>query len=413
MKPRLKYFLMLVLLSLGFIASLRPARRIGLQAEIATEMAPLQRGKLDVWVPKTFVTGLMNDPTARITNVYQWTILQNEFKRDFPDFGLHFKVRMERDEFVAAVRSSEQNPPDLAFLDNIIRDLRPLVNSATTLQMPPLAQARFSYNGSWTIFRRAKNLEAGKAFVLWLCRSPHWRPPQLSTRAMVPVDVAAVQTVSVQAVRGLDTGDSRSFLSVMDPEATHFDWHYEKLKTLSTVKPLMTFGNSRLAFVLVSAVGEDDRAFGMSHSVLILRKGEGGWRVLLFLRGSLPLLENFLQTFDRMGLREGPAEELDKPALLNPMDHARIPRWPPGRLEWTTGGTELAGYIVEWQFGQHGREDWSPSWISIIPPMPGEPSISIRSPLGIGAQPHRWRVWAIGSTGVVSISEWRTVDFTN
>jgi hypothetical protein len=214
------------------------------QGGIAGQMAPLQRGTLEVWVPKTFVAGLMTDPAAHIIVTYQWTLLMNEFKRDFPAFDLHFKI-MERDEFVAAVHSSLQNPPDVAFLDND-SELRPLID--TVLQMPTMAQSRFSDNGSWTIFRQAKNLEASKTFLLWVSRSPHWRPPQLNTKLMGSTDTAAVQSASKDAVRLLNTGNRQSFSALMDSGATSFNWDFPKTGRFSTIDPVIYLRQFTIGF---------------------------------------------------------------------------------------------------------------------------------------------------------------------
>ena len=61
----------------------------------------------------------MDDPTARVINAYPWGILQSEFKRDFPNFDLDFKL-LDRDEFVRRFRASQPDPsyPDVAFVDN-------------------------------------------------------------------------------------------------------------------------------------------------------------------------------------------------------------------------------------------------------------------------------------------------------
>ena len=39
--------------------------------------------------------------------------------------------------------------------------------------------------------------------------------------------------------------------------------------------------------------------------------------------------------------------------------------------------------------------------------------IKMRAPFGAGAQPHRWRVWAIGPHGETALSQWRRIDFSN
>lgn len=281
------------------------------------------------------------------------------------------------------------------------------------IQPMPLGSSRFSYNGWWTIFRNAKNPEAARAFALWLVQSPHWTPSKLRTEPMAPADVAAVQSVAKDAVNRLLTRDLQAVSLLMDPEAAHFDWPYPQIKKLTTVDPVLAFGNSRLAFVLATAVGEGSAIFGMSHSALVLRKSDEHWKVFLLLTESFPRLEEQLRSFDNMELVDGKPNDPGKPMLLSPVDHAKTTRWPAGEIEWATVGPEVVGYVVESQYGQYGRELWSTSRIRVFPPQPGKSSIRIRTPFGVGMQPHRWRVWAISKTGIISTSEWRTIDFRN
>jgi hypothetical protein len=63
-----------------------------------------------------------------------------------------------------------------------------------------------------------------------------------------------------------------SAYSIRDPEASHFDDFGDRIQTLQNVEPLLTFGNSRLAFVLLAEIGQGEKAFGMAHSAVILRK---------------------------------------------------------------------------------------------------------------------------------------------
>jgi hypothetical protein len=198
----------------------------------------------------------------------------------------------------------------------------------------------------------------------------------------------------------------------MDPDAKPFDWRYPKIKQLSNVEALMTFGTSRLGFALVSAVGEGDANFGMSHYAMILRKAGERWKVLLLMPGALSDLEHLLQSFDAMGLVDGEAGEVQKVTILFPPDHAKMTRWPRGEIEWTTIDPRVAAYVVESQFGLYRSENWSSSAVKISP-LSENTSIHISTPFGVGSQPHRWRVWAIARTGVLSFSEWRTIDFTN
>ena len=372
----------------------------------------LRNGALEIWTPRNHTMGIMGDPAAHVTVEYPWEKLLSEFQGDFPGFDLRFKI-LDREDYLRAAHSSAQNPvyPDVMFEDNG-RELDPLHKSNAVIQLWGESRFRFD-NGWWLMFRNSKNLPAARAFLLWLSRSPTWKPWPARTPAMPPAELSVVQTVARNAAQSFERRDPRGFSQFMDPEATQFDWGFDEAKTVERVEPLVTFGNSRLAFVLVSAVRQGAATFGMTHSGLILRKVEDRWRVLLFLRGGLPYIEGLFQTFDNRRFLDGTTEVLAKVSLLSPPDHARIGRYPRGQLEWAALDPLPATYVIESQFGQPGQERWSSSAIVLVRPTSGAPSMRKEIPFGVGQQPHRWRIWAIGPTGVVSLSAWRTIDFTD
>ena len=408
MKPRREYWLGFVLLlaSLGLAQGQQDA--IDFSNKISEAEAFLQRGTLTIWVPKTLIRGLASQSFD-----YPWGVLLSEFKDDFPDFDLEFQI-LDRDDFVQRLHSSEQDPPypDVAFVDNA-RELRPLLKDNAVVKM--WGRPRLASRGWWVIFRRTKNFEAGRAFMLWLSQSPQWKPMRVSTATIGAADIAAVQAISKEAVHDFAAVNPQSLGLIMDPAASHFDdFGTEGTRTLQGVEPLLTFGNSRLAFVLLAEIGQGEKAFGMAHSALVLRKLGDGWKVLLFLpTDSLPDLEHLLGTFDRLGLDEGPPEAVPKVTLLAPADHAQLLRFPRPDLEWVPVGPNLAAYVIESQYNQPEREYWTPSWIKVVPPISKEYSFRMEAPFGVGPQPHRWRVWAISKSGTVSTSDWRVIDFTN
>ena len=401
----------LFLLGLSVIPTISLAQNGDQQSSPTTSNSELQHGALEVWVPKNHIGGLMGDPGARIVIEYNWTRLLEAFRTNYPSFELQLRI-FDRDEFGPTLISSEQNPPDVAFLDNLSQRA-PLEKVDALIGEMPMAQSRFEYSGWWRIFRRAKHPEASRAFLLWLGQSPHWTPWQLRTASLSPPDVSAVKSVATDAVRDLLTRDVDAFSLLMDPDAKPFDWRYPKIKQIYNVEALIAFGTSRLGFALVSAVGDGDANFGMTHYAIILRKTGERWKVLLLMPGALSDLEHLLQSFDAMGLVDGEAAEVQKVTILFPPDHAKMTRWPRGGIEWTTTDPGVAAYLVESQFGLYRSENWSSSAVKIVPPASGNTSIEITTPFGVGVQPHRWRVWAIARTGVLSFSEWRTIDFTN
>ena len=371
--------------------------------------AALQHGKLEVWVPKSYPASTFDgSPLPPVT--YPWATLLNEFNHDFPKFKLRFKI-LEREEFLGVLHSTELNShyPDMAFVDNS-REEEPLISGGAVMMN---SRSRFPYNGSWLSLPRSKNVRAGQAFMLWLSRSPHWKAWKVGAAAMSQADITAVQTISKKAVVDFELGDFHSLSANMDREAYRFPLGSDPTKKVVSVDALTTFGNSRLAFVLMSSVSQTERSFGMEHLALVLRKVDDLWKVLLCMPAPLPDLEGILKSFGHLELKNGQAETIAQVSLVSPVDHARITRFPKGELEWKPLDPLPAAYVVEYQFGQPGEDWWSPSWITVVPPTRGESLIRLEIPFGVGMQPHRWRVWAISGTGVVSTSDWRTVDFTN
>ena len=95
-------------------------------------------------------------------------------------------------------------------------------------------------------------------------------------------------------------------------------------------------------------------------------------------------------------------------------DHARIPRFPAGEHQWdAVSGEHLSTYVVESQFSSPERTDWSLSRVALVLNRSPDPLVTEQIPFGVGKQPHRWRIWAISTTGELSISEWRLIHFTN
>ena len=81
----------------------------------------------------------------------------------------------------------------------------------------------------------------------------------MSTVSISPTDIAVVQAISKEAVQDFVDMNPHLLLSIMDPEASHFDDFGDRIQTLQNIEPLLTFGNSRLAFVLLAEIGQRER----------------------------------------------------------------------------------------------------------------------------------------------------------
>jgi len=346
-------------------------------------------------------------------------VLQREFKTDFPSFDLQLK-ELDHDELIKAIHSSPKgmNSLDMAFV-NDFAEFGILARASAVVGMWGHGHWRWEECGGcggwWVVFRQTANFAAAESFMLWLAQSSQWKPWPVNTNLISPADVAAVQELSQKAVQGFPHPDARSIGSIMDREAarSQFLLPHEN-PTLRTVEPLITFGNSRLAFVLLAVVGEDRYTFGMVHEAVVLRNSGNGWKILLQIPDeSLPYLESLFKSLDRLGLEEARAQAVPKVTLLAPEDHAHLVRFPRPEIEWAASVSPVAAYVVESQYGQQPVEYWSPSVIQVVSPVSSGPSIRMIAPFGSGMQPHHWRVWAISRAGIVSISDWRIVDFTN
>jgi hypothetical protein len=380
---------------------------------LSEAQADLQQGTLTVWVPRSFVRGVSSLPASDRYHDYSWKALETEFKADFPNFDLRF-VEMDRDDFIRAMHRPLQEAgfPDVAFADNY-GEVGPLLKENAVVRM--WERSRFQYPGWWVVFRQARNFAAGESFLLWASQRFHWTPWSVSTKAIDAADVTAVQELSQRAIQAYAKADGQALDSIMDPDAARFEFsRRDSVQAVLSVEPLVTFGNSHLAFTLLAAVEEGDQTFGMAHLGLVLRNKGAGWKVWHIIPdSSLPELEQMFQSFDRLGLAETGAQAVPKVKLLAPADRAQLSRIPPPQIEWSTVDAPLATYVVESQFSNPGVvPHWGPSWVELVSPISIGPSISMPAPFGGSVQPFRWRVWAIGKNGVVSTSDWRLIDFT-
>jgi hypothetical protein len=325
-------------------------------------------------------------------------------------------------DFRSKINNGDQESrPDVAFIDNG-QELNPLTKSNAIFQMWGLS--RFTENGWWVLFRSTQNMDAARAFIRWLSRSPRWNPPPTMTASISLEEVQAVQTISRRAVGDFAQARFSDLWSIMDPAGAHFQERVVVKSTLCQAgpvtftrldtDPLLTFGNSRLAFALVAAVGAGEKVYGMTHYGVVLRRQNSAWKVLLLLPcHRLPSLVEMLSAFDRMGLQEGKLPSLSRVELVAPVDHARLRRLPqPPYIEWERVNGNIVSYLVESQFRMpQDEQSWSTSWATLVPPQPNG-HIRVEFPFAAGTQPHRWRVWAISIVGGVSVSEWRVIDFT-
>lgn len=164
--------------------------------------------------------------------------------------------------------------------------------------------------------------------------------------------------------------------------------------------------NQRFAVVALRTIAQSAGGFGVVHPFAVLRTGDdGNWRILQIstdLDGSA--FRETLNLLDPYARDVPPA--LMKPVLAitqaSPIDNDV--RSGPVDLWWDNPGlgTMLA---VEWQSGVHG--EWSDSHLFLVPDTGPRPRVRVTAPFPLGSGFYRWRVWTLGTGGVIAISPWR------
>ena len=369
--------------------------------------AVLQQGSLEVWVPYGRFRDYYDKPDPRVNEPFPWERLRTEFKRDYPQFDLHFRT-LDRKQFHSVYKAAS---PDIAFFDNY-KDLEDFINAKAVIFMDENA-ARFYPHGSWVIFRNSQHMDASQAFFAWLARSPHWKAWPLKSNTLSQSDRTDIQSVSVSATRYFWQRRVDALEPLLDSEAVRFSVYGKCDPKIGAIENLLTFGNSRLAFALLSTVLDGKETFGLIHNAVVLRKVAGQWKVLQLLEGSQPYIEQQLLTFDRIRLQEENQVNAPAVAINSPIDHARVPQFSNYEISWTSSGANAAAYLVEHQFHDPIQHEWAPSRAEFLhAPLEG-PIFRQDMPFIAGYPPNRWRLVAIGRNGSVSFSDWRTIDFTN
>ena len=167
----------------------------------------------------------------------------------------------------------------------------------------------------------------------------------------------------------------------------------------------------------MGAVASGEDFYDLRRTFFVFRNQGGEWRILYVgpnegMRAAEPSL---LSAFEARVVGDQ-AEAMPPPAvLLDPPDRAMLPRFPERpEISWRSEAADTAGFIVEWQYRQARDErEWSISTLAFAPASRARQPFRERAPFGIGAQPHRWRIWTLGRSGTISLSPWRTVLYSN
>jgi hypothetical protein len=173
------------------------------------------------------------------------------------------------------------------------------------------------------------------------------------------------------------------------------------------------WGNELIAFVNSVVVYENDVNLGKKNMLIVAQRSpSNGWELKVI--SEHPLVISAL--YNRVpGLSHGRSDDsITAPELISPPDQARFDkRFPLSErpdIEWTSAASNVIVYLVESQFR---HSSWSSGSFSVYPRIQDAKTFKVKATFGVGAQPHRWRVWAITKSGDARISSWRTIIYTH
>jgi hypothetical protein len=366
--------------------------------------AALRDARLTVWASVNSKAYLDTDSVA------------SQLKVDYPHSQVEWKT-FPRDAFLPALLAGQQKgeTPDLIFADNASQ-MYPILDSGRVRSL--VGHPRFG-RGWWMELKQSQNPTGADALLVWLERPPNWHQVPLHATAMSAEDRQDIFAIASQTVQSFNATNVNPPEKLLDPAISSFDWdqiHQRAGKDWQFSTPAVEDlgGNGRLGYAMVSTYEHGENSTGILDSLMVFRKDSGHWKLLL-LEPSLPvkLLGEQLLQFDSIGGSRATIQVPPAITVIYPDDGQRMTRFPAGELVVRQDGATDAPALVEFQVQDPARKTWTPSTIAWLRPIrPGSPT-HILLPFGVGQQPHRWRMWSFGENGEVSLTTWRTIDFTN
>jgi hypothetical protein len=353
-----------------------------------------------------------------------WPTIQKELSAEFPQLQVTFRL-LPAEDFVAALALAQEQGslPDAVFVDNWSQGAALVAQqSVMELMGPP----RFvPSRGWWFLMQQATHPAAAASFVYWLQDDPHRRPRFTATLGQTEQDkleIIAVARNAIQASAGCIGPEN-----IFDRDAANFSespgTNCPGMESVSNVSLFFLYGNPRIAYTDMGYDALIDKnvkgtpvRIGILHSFVVLRKGEQGWRALLLSPVvSTQAAMNLASRFNLLKLSTEISVAPGAPTLLAPSNGDQQDRFPRQDIVWQQGANRPAVYIVEAQFTDPRgiAKYWSDLPITFVDPSRYGDVVRMPMPFGIGKQPHRWRVWAVGKDGQIALSEWRTILFTN
>jgi hypothetical protein len=360
--------------------------------------------------------GLIEESSDKFQNIRVWKI-GSPHEGDTPDSTAPFELQREAKEmgfklsvegfpakgfaakFFQAVEKHEE--PDILVIDNygiidgITTDLGSFtgigkssaIRNSLLFVTDSLKEFESDQRGWQILISTSKNHEAAKALAI---RQPHCNSDFKET----------VEEINANVARDLQRYVYRYILDKLDD-----------VRPGSNLNLMMCgfWGNENVAFLNTTVNYETKKDLGWKEVLVIMEKKNSSWG-LLNLGGNVDLITELNKEVNLVNVSP------DKPLqnnlkIIGPPDGTESTRTSKPTLEWEWNGDveSIACYLLESQFDE-GSSNWSASHFKLILP---EKNVKLLTPFGVGAQPHRWKVWAIDKKGSIVRSSWSTINYTN
>jgi hypothetical protein len=268
-----------------------------------------------------------------------------------------------------------------------------------------------------TILTHAPHLARAQAFVVWLRDAGLCQPCE---GKVGDKDVAAAASAAASALQSVLQGDSLGARA--DADAAHFSPRLAQYLALMAGAPdvpgdlkfridvMSAWARDRLAVITLRGIASSPSAFGVVHSLVVLRKDDAGrWKVLHISPNMAPgSLFNGLGDLEQSA--SGPAKG-DKPPHVVAISQAAPPdddnRPPKPDLWWDNSG-DARLLVVEWQFNADGA--WTDSRLMMVPNGGNRTQTRVPAQFAAIDGGYRWRVWSVGAGGAIALSPWRRLN---
>ena len=242
--------------------------------------------------------------------------------------------------------------------------------------------------------------------------------PELS-RSPTEVDAAALEEVkafSLSATQAYFERDQTKLDELSDGKYPDDSFHLpDRASKIHAARICGLWGNELIAFVNSVVVYENELSLGRKNMLVVAQRPPSkGWTLRVISEHPAVIRELYKQV---PRLSRGRSDDsIEAPELVSPPDQARFdkrfPRSERPDIEWTSAGSDVVAYLVESQFN-FARSPWSSGYFRVYRGSRNEKTIKVKAEFGVGAQPHRWRVWAVSEGGEARISSWRTIIYTH